>query len=366
MSNLFLELLQIALSTRDSLSRKPNAEEWDDIFRIAEEQAVVGLLLTGLERLPADLLPPLELKLQWIGEAQMIEARNKQMNAAVVHLCQEMKAAGIRIFVFKGQTLAPLYPNPLLRQSGDVDYYCPPEDWGKALQRLHEKWDVDPYELNTEKDVEFEHEDIAYEMHNRLTLLMNRKHSKYWEEVVMSEIMANPYTVEIDGYPVPTLSPLHNVLYVFVHIYQHLISDGIGLRQFVDWMQVLSSVSLEPTNVVRLNQHLEGIGMRRAFAGLGAVLTDYLGLSEAMFPFVIHEPAKALMENILEYGNFGQNKEYTQNSGVLHGMEHLCRIARQSLRFGHYAPKEAWGRIPYMFCWWGKKIGMKMREKKKD
>ena len=51
--NLFFELLQVALGTRDGLSRVPSAVEWGAMYDEAERQAVASLLLSGIERLPA-------------------------------------------------------------------------------------------------------------------------------------------------------------------------------------------------------------------------------------------------------------------------------------------------------------------------
>ena len=359
-SDLLFELLQLSLGTRERLSRASSADEWERLYELAEEQAITGLLLKGLERLPEAQLPPLELKLQWIGEVQIIQHENKMMDKAVVNLCQKMEKAGIRIFVFKGQTLAVLYPDATLRQSGDIDFYCHLEDWEKGLQWFKEEWQVEPDDTNASKDVEFMYQDIAYEMHNKLTLFMNPKHGRYWEEVVMPEIKANLCSVTIDNYEVSTLSPLYNVLYVFVHIFQHLISDGIGLRQFVDWYYLMEDVRWKKDNVDLLERHLDGIGMRSAFIGLGTVLTDYMGLPKEKFPFPIsekdHGNASALVANIIEYGNFGQNIQYTQQRGVIHAMQHIGRVVGQSRRFGHYAPAEVWWRIPHMFVWWGKKV----------
>ena len=92
-NRLFIELIQVALGTRERLSRVPSLYEWEAVYEEAEKQAIVGLLLTGLERLPSESLPPLELKLQWIGEVQMIEAQNKEMDER----CVEVQRTGGRV-----------------------------------------------------------------------------------------------------------------------------------------------------------------------------------------------------------------------------------------------------------------------------
>ena len=339
---------------------------WTRLVLISKEQSVVGIFYEGIQRLQqgvpsAETLSKIDL-LKTYGLVQKIRQRNMAMDAAVVNLCQQMSEFGIRIFVFKGQALATLYPDASLRQSGDIDFFCHPEDWQRALAWLKSEWGVVPNGLNTEKDVEFRHNGIEYEMHRKMTLFMYPKHSRYWENVVMPEILENLGVARINGYDVKTLSPVHNVLYVFVHIFQHLISDGVGLRQFCDWMMTIRHMPQDKTNVDTLEHHLNGIGMKKAFVGLGVILTDYLGLAVEDFPFEIteedHRNAPALMENMLEMGNFGHNKKYKKNRGILHGVQHLSRITMQSRLFGHYAPAEAWWRLPYMFKWWTMKLRM--------
>ena len=66
--------------------------EWEKIYQLAQEQSVLGFVLAGLEH--SELKPPKELLLQWIGEVQMIEQRNKAMNQFVAELIQAMRKTG--------------------------------------------------------------------------------------------------------------------------------------------------------------------------------------------------------------------------------------------------------------------------------
>ena len=164
-------------------------------------------------------------------------------------------------------------------------------------------------DYTTEKDVQYEYNDVAYEMHKMMVSLASPKHRRYWERVVMPEILAHPWVVKINGYEVPTLAPLYNILYVFAHIFEHLILDGIGLRQFCDLFYLLRTYELSDNEVKRLKIHLEGLGLTKAFTGICAILTDYLGMPERNVPLPIaemdHKKAPALMNNIISKGNFG-------------------------------------------------------------
>lgn len=363
---LFVELLQIALGKRDGFSRIPTEKEWITLYEESEKQAIVGVMLGGLGRLPKEQLPFQELLLQWIGIGEIIRQRNAVMDDAVVRLCEGLTKRGTHLFVFKGQTINFFYPKGLSRDSGDIDYLVSAESWEKELSLIKERverGEIKKYiDDTTEKDVQYAINDIAYEMHNKMVLFSRAKHQEYWEKVVMPKIWERHYVVEINGHAIMTLPPVENVLYIFVHIFHHLIADGIGLRQFVDWFVLLNAYDFTTEEKDELEKHLSSLGLRTAFTGLGAVLTDYLGMEECRFPFHVtkedHKEAPKLLDNIMQMGNFGHNINYSQDRGVIHGLQHLGRIFSQSRKFGHYAPSESWGRIPKMFSWWSKKLWM--------
>ncbi len=109
--------------------------DWENVFQQAQEQSVQGLLLQGIEVLKAkgiDLSVPKVLLLQWIGEVQVIEQRNKEMNAFIAELIDKLRKADIYALLVKGQGVAQCYENPLWRSSGDVDLLLSADNYEKA------------------------------------------------------------------------------------------------------------------------------------------------------------------------------------------------------------------------------------------
>ena len=334
-------------------------DDYRRVMGLAREQTVAGLLAQSMMDCGVQLSKRAAMDL--FGRLQNVRRRNRVMNAAVVSLCREMEDHGIRIYVFKGQTLNHLYRDASLRMSGDIDFLCHPDDWQRALDYLREAWGVMPDDTISERDVNFIRDGIVYEMHSNLTVFAYPPNRKYWDHVVMQEILSQRHTTMVDGYPVPTLPPTCNLLYVFVHILHHLLNDGIGVRQFCDWALLTCRMREEGTlDVEALRRHLKGIRALRAYCGMGAILTDLLGFDEASFGFPVsrrdHRDAQALWQNMLETGNFGQKRPYAQRRGVVHGAQHLWRISMQVRKFCHYSPAEALWQVPHMFQWWGRKF----------
>lgn len=357
--DLFSLFLQYALwgDSQNLNVEKLSHEQYMEMMRMGREQAVMGLF--------AQTLIDNNVKLESndvfdiISLIQSIKQTNEILDKATAKICRMMDNKNIRILVVKGQTLAPYYRLSNLRQCGDVDFLCHPEDMEKAVTFLRDDMGVTLNAEGSNKHASFEMDGVKYEIHRTLTNFACHNHQRYWEKVFMKEVWQQHYTVNIGRTDVPSLPPTYNAIYVFVHIMFHLIVDGIGIRQFCDWAMILDKDN-DNIDKTLLKKHLEGIGLLKAFIGLGTILTDYLGLPKEKFPFNItdndHRNTCSMVNNIFLMGNFGHNIEYRFERGALHALEHAVRIGKQGCRFYIYAPKEVLMRIPYFMRWWGIRI----------
>ena len=84
---------------------------------------MLGIAYAGIERLPKDAQPPMELAFQWASEAETVRGHNRMVNAEASRLTQFFAAAGRKTAVLKGPANAMLYPDPLSRQCGDIDLW---------------------------------------------------------------------------------------------------------------------------------------------------------------------------------------------------------------------------------------------------
>jgi hypothetical protein len=78
--------------------------DWEEVYQLAVEQSVVGLVLAGIEH--SKVKPSQELLLQWIGEVQILEQQNKVMNLFIADLVGKMRNVGIYTLLLKGQGIA--------------------------------------------------------------------------------------------------------------------------------------------------------------------------------------------------------------------------------------------------------------------
>ena len=127
------------LSKQSNQGRANEKVDWEEVYQLAQEQSVQGLVLQGLEELRAknlELRVPQMLLLQWIGEVQIIEQQNKEMNAFLAELIERLRKNDIYALLVKGQGVAQCYEKPLWRLSGDVDLFLSDSNYEKAKRLL--------------------------------------------------------------------------------------------------------------------------------------------------------------------------------------------------------------------------------------
>ena len=99
--------------------------DWRGLYTFSQQQAIVGVVLSGIDRLSKSrkLDVPQDLLFEWIGQANMIETQNKLVNQRVKELTENLKKQDKKSCVLKGQGNARMYPNPAMRTPGDIDVW---------------------------------------------------------------------------------------------------------------------------------------------------------------------------------------------------------------------------------------------------
>lgn len=121
--SLFFALMQLGIGIRSSLTLNsvPTEETWKAVMRLAQKQAVTGIVMDGILKLPAEYLPPAAIKLKGIQQLLQIERLNKRLNREAVQVSEYLQSDGYACTILKGQGIARYYPHPLHRMPGDID-----------------------------------------------------------------------------------------------------------------------------------------------------------------------------------------------------------------------------------------------------
>ena len=131
-----------------------------------------------------------------------------------------------------------MYPNPYSRTPGDIDIWVEGED-KRVISFVRS---ISPHEKACYHHIEFpSYKGVEVEVHYRPSFLLcfwhNRKLQKYYERVKEQQFSHRVMLGEQGEIAIPTAE--FNLIFQLTHIYSHLMNEGIGLRQLVDYYYVL-------------------------------------------------------------------------------------------------------------------------------
>ena len=327
----FFELLKTGLwgSVYTDI-RIDGTTDWKYIYQLAQEQSVQGLVLHGIEELRAknkELNVPKVLLLQWIGEVQVIEQRNRAMNAFVADLIEKLQKGDVYAILVKGQGVAQCYERPLWRCSGDIDLLLSSDNYEKASYSLDNL--TGNTALQTAKDAERKHREYKIEdwlvelhgtMHTNLSKEIDKESDRVQQDVFCGGKVRSVEFKSSGSSKIPVFLPApdEDVMFVFTHILQHLFLEGIGLRQICDWCRLLWTYK-DSLNYGLLESRINTMGLMSEWKAFGAFAVKYLGMNPDAVPFLgsmfnvqcsmLFKKADRIMEFVLEVGNFGHNRE---------------------------------------------------------
>ena len=236
---IFFDFLRFCIGSESEIPSSLNEADWKALYRIAQKQCLVGILFDGIKKLPAEYVGmKKELLLQWMAESQMLEKANVWLNDAAIQVSEWFRKKGFRTCILKGQGNALMYPNPYSRTPGDIDIWVEGED-KRVISFVRS---ISPHEKACYHHIEFpSYKGVEVEVHYRPSFLLcfwhNRKLQKYYERVKEEQFSHRVMLGEQGEIAIPTVE--FNLIFQLTHIYAHLMNEGIGLRQLLDYYYVL-------------------------------------------------------------------------------------------------------------------------------
>ena len=337
----FFDFLQFCIGTSAKTCNIVGEKEWAGLFKIAEKQGVVGILYTGLERLDKGQGPKGEVLMRWIAQAQTIRNRNVQLFRLSADIVERFGKDGFRCCILKGQGLALLYPNPYMRTPGDIDIWVS-GGRRKVMQYVEKRC---PGQTMRYHHVDFPvMKEVPVEVHFTPSYMnspmANAKMQKWFER--LADLQYSNRTELPDGLgeiAVPTLSV--NLVYLLSHLYRHVFSEGIGVRQLLDYYYVLTQEDSQENRIVAARS-IERLGMKRFARAVMYIMVELFGMDRR---YLLFEPdereGKFLLEEVLIGGNFGQYDMRLGDKAHETVGRRWLRMSVRNMRFVKHYPSEA-------------------------
>ena len=356
----FYTILQSAIGKTVQLSHTLSEKGWNEIFRLAKKQALVGIMFEGVERLPQEQWPLRNVVLQWAMMAESIKRRNRQTTDVCLRLTEALDKDGFDTCILKGQANHVYYDGlnsehslGLLRICGDVDAWIWPKEKTKhtvksiidycqskkiLLSLCHLHAEVKPVN------------GVPVEIHFRPSFLNAPWSNLCFQKLFKSAVFENK---EIDECgTIKKLRVDYDLIFQMNHIYRHLLDEGVGMRQVLDFYMLLkaywkeSLVRDELMDGSALKRHVKACGMGRFASALMYVLQKIFDMDSSELLCVPSEHhGSFLLEEMMLSGNFGHYDVRMRTLEVKKGklsyqLQKASRRFKRNLRFLSSYPEE--------------------------
>lgn len=309
----FLSILRGGLWEQDNLSLPNEIISFEDLFRLSQEQSVIGLITAGLEKRDG-ITARKEDIFEFVAAALRIEQRNLSMNDFIESLIGGLQKTNVGVVLVKGQGIAQCYEKPLWRSSGDIDLLVDDNSFYKVSQIMslkanyidkvrpsimHLAMTIGPWEI---------------ELHGTMRSQLGRRIDKEIDDVQRDIFKNNHVRVwQIGKVDIPLPSPDNDVFLVFTHILQHFFQGGIGLRQICDWVRLIWTYH-DTLDIPLLEDRLDNAGIMTEWKVFSSLAVDYLGMSDKYMPLFstdsrYKKKAEKVLSLIFETGSFGNNRD---------------------------------------------------------
>ena len=322
----FFELLRIACGTQTSLSRHLVEEEWRAMYLMARKQSMVGIGFAGIQALNSACCPSKEMCREWMKNAEPIRKQNRLVSSRAAELCLKLSENGFHPTILKGQSFAPYYGDLAeYRNPGDIDVWVDKpidviDDYVRSLgvrrhtTAVHVECSIFP--------------DVPVELHPQPAVIrcprLNKRFKQWYESFDVESFE------KFNGFSVAPIE--FNLVYLLVHIQHHLLFEGIGLRQYMDYFFVLKSADTQKVKK-QFSKTISSLQMVKLARGVMWMMHEVFGLDTA---YLLVEPDKKvgaiLLDEALAGGNFGKydyrNKMVKSRNPLKRGFGGIVRNAR--------------------------------------
>lgn len=260
------------------LSGSSQKADMEKVIQTAERHKVLPLLYDELcEKREVNSLSPADMKR--IEKVSRITAKQSYrllfLTRCIVGLLSE---AEIPVLVLKGCGAAEPYPVPEMRKSGDVDLLIPENRLEDARELLiREQFTVKKEQHANHHLVCCSPDGIDVELHTMLAEPFSDEDINQGMRRVLPLCFTQREVRECMGISLPLPSEPHQALQLLLHMLQHFLRAGFGLKLLCDWVVFWNRDAAQETvpEFIRLTEecHIRG------FAELvTTVCREFLGL----------------------------------------------------------------------------------------
>lgn len=316
MNNQEIEVLKIVNASLHNLPYEPSCEyDYNSILNEMSEQSVLPF---GMRIITKIIFSDDERDI-WKNKILAIIAQNTRLIHEEAKLCKLIDEADIKYAIIKGTASAYFYPNPELRQLGDIDILVAPKDYDNTREifEKHGYRVLSPDRPITRNDPLFSNTGIEVEIHQSYFGNWDMAEPDSKDEMLFKRL-DKCQLAKIKTHTFPVFQNREHGIILLHHLIRHL-NEGIGLRHILDWIVFVDTVcdnefwynELEPIakeyNLINIARITTYIGKK--YFDLSKEITWCDDVDEAY--------CNQFLDYIFHSGNFGRKEkkadgEYSQ------------------------------------------------------
>lgn len=307
-----LTLMGYALKGKQLDTAPPETEvDYMALVQEAKVQSVSMLLFHVISNLSGQI--PEDAYQKCFKHARRGMAGNMRVEYAQMDLVSALEEKEVPYVILKGQSAAEYYPDPSLRQLGDVDFIVPEDLTETVAQQMQALGYDHSFEPGDYHQV-LKKNGACLELHMQLAG-MPKGQAKAPVEAFFADLFER--SSYVGGQDARYRAPCgeHHGMILLLHMQHHVVARGMGLRHIMDWACFVEKTCDEAFWEERLLPLLKQIGLYRFAAVFTKMAAMYLGTRCPDWA----EDADAtvcskLMQDIMIGGNFGRKDQERSRS----------------------------------------------------
>ena len=252
---------------------------------------------------------PREVMIPWLAERDKAERWHRYQKEVQQEIVDTIRKHGIETLVLKGTHTAQYYPNPELREFGDLDLYF--YDKHDEADRIAEKELGVTVSNDAHHHSKYNYRGVTVESHydflNTHYPPSNRRYEALLKELVFNPTNSSPKLGEVPVRAEEYVSTFE-LLFLLRHMACHFAASRITLRDLVDWTLTCQALH-DKVDWDKVNTMVKDFGMEPFVATLTDIASQRLGysvtlpLSHSVTQPLSHSATQPLVEKDLLFGS---------------------------------------------------------------
>jgi hypothetical protein len=288
--------------------------DWEAVMQIAEFHSNSVLLADLASRLTDGNKPSVAMLAKMQSQMRSNLLRQMRLRQILVLALKLLREHDIEPVLLKGFGLANLYPNPALRQIGDIDLFVGLAHFHEACTLLRSlpgsyNWGE---EIDAGRHYNIEFGSYPMEVHRVSADVGDAKLQSFYAALEKEELLDHPQSISYEGLQISIPSKEFAVFFTFYHAWNHYLESGVGWRQLSDVAMTLHAYYGQ-LDLDKLRQWLDTMRVMKPWQTFGWLIVDRLGLPKEEMPFYdasFHRRATKLYRQIMREGNFKRSNNF--------------------------------------------------------